>query len=154
MTSVNGYIDSISKDLVAVGGVLSEGTSVITDALGDLSGGFDTATEFISSDLSSSLDVLPDIGGGLGSALKYKSIIMNVFGELEPKKAINDFYQLAVGGSGLGSSNLPSIESLSKSVATSSQERKDQMSDAEPKSDFITPSTDQSDIDLRKNTKG
>lgn len=153
MTSVNGYIDSISKDLVAVGGVLSEGTSVISGALGDLSGGFDTATEFISSDLSSSLDVLPDLGGGLGSALKYKSIIMNVFGELEPKKAINDFYQLATGGSGVGSSNLPSIDSVGESVASSAAARISDMADAEAPLDFITPSKNQQDIDLSKNSK-
>ena len=50
---------------------------------------------------------------------------MNVFaGELEPKKAINDYYQLATGGSGAAASELPSMGSIGDSVVQSGEARK------------------------------
>ena len=53
--------------------------------------------------MNGALNMMPDIAG---AALDFTNIIMNVFaGELIPKKAINDFYQLASGGSGSAARN-------------------------------------------------
>ena len=73
---------------------------------------------------SGAVNMIPDIAGGLGAALDFANVIANVFaGELEPKKAINDFYQLATGGSGAAASELPSLESVGNSVANSGADK-------------------------------
>jgi len=87
------------------------------------------------------LNMMPDITSGLGAALEFKNIIMNIFpGELEPKQAINDFYQLATGGSGAAAGELPSMASIENSVTTSGDDRVDRFNTPDPPPEFVTPS--------------
>jgi hypothetical protein len=89
------------------------------------------------------LNMMPDISGSLGAALDFKNIIMNIFpGELEPKKAINDFYQLATGGSGAAAAELPSMASLGKSVSFSGDDRAELFNTPTPPPEFLTPPKD------------
>ena len=74
---------------------------------------------------------------------------MNIFpGELEPKKAINDFYQLATGGSGAAASELPSMASIGDSVATSGDERVNRFNSASESPEFLTPPKGKAPVSL------
>ena len=61
-------------------------------------------------------------------------------GELLPKKAINDFYQLATGGSGAAAAELPSMASIGDSVAVSGDEREGRFNTPPSPPEFVTPS--------------
>ena len=105
--------------------------------------------DVVSNGMSGALNMMPDIAGGLGAALDFTNIIMNVFaGELTPKKAINDFYQLATGGSGAAASELPSVESIGDSVLNSGEARSERMTTPAPPPEFVTPSKTEADVDL------
>jgi hypothetical protein len=93
------------------------------------------------------LNMMPDISGSLGAALDFKNIIANVFpGELEPKKAINDFYQLATGGSGAAAAELPSMASLGNSVSSSGDVRNEQFVTPSSPPEFVTPPKDKAPV--------
>ena len=76
------------------------------------------------SDLGGVMNMLPDINSGLGKALDFKNIVYSIFpGELEPKKAISDFYQLATGGSGTGDREKPSLLSIEEYIKTDESDK-------------------------------
>ena len=147
--NLNTYIDGIQGDLDGLSGVLKGGQDLMAGGLGDSLGNFGAEADVVSNGMSGALNMMPDIAGGLGAALDFANIIMNVFaGELEPKKAINDYYQLATGGSGSAASELPSVESIGDSVLNSGEARAERMTTPAPPPEFVTPSKTEADVDL------
>ena len=147
--SLNAYLDGVQGEMDGVASTLSAQQQVMSDGLGDLFGNSGSNGDIISGGMDGAISMLPDITGGLGAALDFQNIIANVFpGELQPKKAINDFYQLATGGSGAAASELPSVESISQSVINSGQARQDRMTTAQSQPDFSRPSKSEEDVDL------
>ena len=147
--NLNTYIDGIQGDLDGLSGVLKGGQDLMAGGLGDSLGNFGAEADIVSNGMNGALNMMPDIAGGLGAALDFTNIIMNVFaGELTPKKAINDFYQLATGGSGAAASELPSVESIGDSVLNSGEARSERMTTPAPPPEFVTPSKTEADVDL------
>jgi len=147
--SLNAYLDGVQGEMDGVASTLSAQQQVMSDGLGDLFGNSGSNGDIVSGGMDGAISMLPDITGGLGAALDFQNIIANVFpGELQPKKAINDFYQLATGGSGAAASELPSVESISQSVINSGQARQDRMTTAQSQPDFSRPSKSEEDVDL------
>ena len=105
----------------SVNGLMSSGTEAITEGIGEFSsaGDFMSTASGAFSDLGGVMNMLPDINSGLGKALDFQNIIYSIFpGELEPKKALSDFYQLATGGSGTGDREKPSLLSIEEYINT------------------------------------
>ena len=147
--SLNGYLEGVQSEMDNVAGTLSDGRAAMENGLGDLFGDFGANGDLVSGGMDGAVSMMPDIAGNLGAALDFANIIMNVFaGELEPKKAINDFYQLATGGSGSPASELPSVESISNSVVVSGDARAERMTTPPSEPDFSTPRKDEPDVDL------
>jgi hypothetical protein len=141
ISSLNRYIDGIQGDIDSVSATISQGQALISGGLGDSLGDFGATAETVTGGMDGMLNMMPDISGSLGAALDFKNIIANVFpGELEPKKAINDFYQLATGGSGAAAAELPSMASLGKSVSFSGDDRAELFNTPTPPPEFVTPS--------------
>jgi hypothetical protein len=139
--SLNGYIDGIQGDIDSVSATITQGQSLISGGLGDSLGDFGNTVASATGGMDGMLNMMPDISGSLGAALDFKNIIMNIFpGELEPKKAINDFYQLATGGSGAAAAELPSMASIGDSVAVSGDEREGRFNTPPSPPEFVTPS--------------
>ena len=112
--NVNAFLSDIEKQLAGIGGSLSD----VKNQIGSIS-------------------------GNMTSALNFVNVSINVFGfELEPEKAVSDFYQFAAGSLGQKETQLPSI----KSVADSSV----QPTVAPSKSSvpFIEPTKNQPDLDF------
>jgi hypothetical protein len=147
--SLNGYIDGIQGDIDSVSATITQGQSLISGGLGDSLGDFGNTVASATGGMDGMLNMMPDISGSLGAALDFKNIIMNIFpGELEPKKAINDFYQLATGGSGAAASELPSMASIGDSVATSGDERVNRFNSASESPEFLTPPKGKAPVSL------
>lgn len=147
--SLNGYIEGIQGDIDSVSSTISQGQSLISGGLGDSLGDFGNTVASATGGMDGMLNMMPDISGSLGAALDFKNIIMNIFpGELEPKKAINDFYQLATGGSGAAASELPSMASIGDSVATSGDERVNRFNSASESPEFLTPPKGKAPVSL------
>ena len=147
--SLNSYLDGVQAEMDSVSSTISAGRELMSAGLGDNFGDFGSGVDVMTGGMGGAVNKIPDIAGGLGAALDFANIIMNVFpGELEPKKAINDFYQLATGGSGAAAGELPSVESIGTSVAESGAARADRITTPQPQPDFATPSKDQPDVDL------
>ena len=147
--SLNSYLDGIQGELDGVTSALSAGTEAMSIGLGDSFGDFGAAADTVTSGMDGAISMIPDIAGGLGAALDFTNIIANVFpGELEPKKAINDYYQLATGGSGAAAGELPSLESVGNSVISSGAARDERMTTPAPPADFTTPTKSEEDVDL------
>ena len=147
--SLNTYLEGVQGEMDSVASTLSAGREVMENGLGDLFGDFGANADIISGDMDGAVKSIPDITGGLGAALDFANVVANVFaGELEPKKAINDFYQLATGGSGAAASELPSVESVGNSVAKSATDRNDLMTTPTPPPDYATPRKDEPDVEL------
>ena len=99
--SLNMYLDGVQSEMDSVASTLSAGKELMSAGLGDSFGDFGASADVITGGMGGAVDMIPDIAGGLGAALDFANIVANVFaGDLEPKKAINDYYQLATGGSG------------------------------------------------------
>ena len=147
--SLNAYLEGVQGEMDGVASTLSAGQEAMQSGLGDLFGDFGDNANVTVGSMEGAVNMIPDIAGGLGAALDFANVIANVFaGELEPKKAINDFYQLATGGSGAAASELPSLESVGNSVANSGAERAEVMSTPAPQPDYATPRKDEADVDL------
>ena len=147
--SLNAYLDGVQSEMDSVASTLSAGKEFMSSGLGDLFGDFGSSADIVTNGMDGAISMIPDIAGGLGSALDFANVISNVFpGELEPKKAINDFYQLATGGSGAAAAELPSLESIGNSVISSGDARQDRMTTPQPPADFTTPTKSQEDVDL------
>jgi len=147
--SLNSYLDGVQAEMDSVASTLSAGRDLISGGLGDSFGDFGAATDVITGGMGGAVNMIPDIAGGLGAALDFANIVANVFaGELPPKQAINDYYQLATGGSGSAAAELPSVESVGNSVAESGSDRNNIMTTASPPPDYAVPSKDQPDVDF------
>ncbi len=141
ISNLNRYIDGIQGDIDSVSATLSQGQALISGGLGDSLGDFGATAATVTGGMDGMLNMMPDISGSLGAALEFSNIIANVFpGELEPKKAINDFYQLATGGSGEAAAELPSMASLGNSVSSSGDVRNEQFVTPPSPPEFLTPS--------------
>ena len=140
ISSLNLYIDGIQGDIDSVSATLSQGQALISGGLGDSLGDFGATAATVTGGMDGMLNMMPDISGSLGAALEFSNIIANVFpGELEPKKAINDFYQLATGGSGAAAGELPSMASLGNSVTENGDNRNDLFNTPSSPPEFVTP---------------
>ena len=140
ISSLNRYIDGIQGDIDSVSATLSQGQALISGGLGDSLGDFGATAATVTGGMDGMLNMMPDISGSLGAALEFSNIIANVFpGELEPKKAINDFYQLATGGSGAAAGELPSMASLGNSVTENGDNRNDLFNTPPSPPEFVTP---------------
>ena len=140
ISSLNRYIDGIQGDINSVSATITQGQSLISGGLGDSFGDFGGAATSVTGGMDDMLNMMPDISGSLGAALDFKNIVMNIFpGELEPKQAINDFYQLATGGSGAAAGELPSMASLGNSVTESGDVRSEVFNTPPDAPEFLTP---------------
>ena len=147
--SLNMYLDGVQSEMDSVSSTLSAGRDLMSAGLGDNFGDFGASADVITGGMGGAVNMIPDIAGGLGAALEFANIVANVFaGELPPKQAINDYYQLATGGSGAFAAEVPSLESVGNSVAVSGSDRNDIMTTAAPQPDYAVPSKDQPDVDL------
>ena len=149
ITNLNTYIDGLQGELDGVSSVLRDSQELIGSGLGDSLGNFGNDASVVSNSMSGALEMMPDISSSLGSALGFANIVMNVFaGDLEPKQAINDYYQLATGGSGSAASELPSMGSIGDSVVQSGVARAERMTTPPSAPDFATPRKSEPDVDL------
>lgn len=140
ITNLNRYIDGIQGDIDSVSATMIQGQALISGGLGDSLGDFGATAATVTGGMDGMLNMMPDISGSLGAALEFSNIIANVFpGELEPKKAINDFYQLATGGSGAAAGELPSMASLGNSVTENGDNRNDLFNTPSSPPEFVTP---------------
>ena len=147
--SLNMYLEGVQGEMDSVSSTLSAGREAMENGLGDLFGDFGANADVISGGMDGAVNMIPDVAGGLGAALDFANVIANVFaGELEPKKAINDFYQLATGGSGAAASELPSVESIGASVAESGTARAERITTPPQQPDFATPRKNEPDVQV------
>ena len=152
--SLNMYLDGVQAEMDSVASTLSAGQEAMKNGLGDLFGDFGANADIISGGMDGAVNMIPDIAGGLGAALDFANIVANVFaGELPPKKAINDYYQLATGGSGAAAGELPSVESIGNSVAESGVARAERIPEPPVAPDYASPTKDQPDVDLDAGNK-
>ena len=143
------YLDGVQAEMDSVASTLSAGKELMSAGLGDSFGDFGASADVITGGMGGAVNMIPDIAGGLGAALDFANIVANVFaGELEPKKAINDYYQLATGGSGAAAGELPSLESVANSVAESGAARAERITTPPPPPDYAAPRKDEPDVDL------
>jgi len=147
--SLNSYLDGVQAEMDSVAGTLSAGKELMSAGLGDAFGNFGANADIVTGGMDGAISMIPDIAGGLGAALDFVNVIANVFaGELPPKKAINDYYQLATGGSGAAAGELPSVESVGNSVTESGTARAERITTPTPQPDYATPRKDEPDVDL------
>ena len=147
--SLNGFIDGIQGEINGVTSALSAGQEAMSAGLGDSLGNFAADASVVTNEMDGMLNMMPDIASGLGAALDFTNIIMNVFaGELPPKEAINDYYQLAVGGSGTSAFEIPSLDGIAESVLQSGEARVERITDPPPVPDYASPPKDEPDVDL------
>jgi len=147
--SLNMYLDGVQAEMDSVSSALSAGKELMSNGLGDSFGDFGASADVITGGMGGAVNMIPDIAGGLGAALDFANVVANVFaGELPPKQAINDYYQLATGGSGASAAEVPSLESVGNSVAVSGSDRNEIMTTPAPPPDYAVPSKDQPDVDL------
>ena len=124
--NINSFVDGLQGQMGSVNGLMSSGTEAITAGIGEFSsaGDFMSTASGAFSDLGGVMNMLPDINSGLGKALDFQNIIYSIFpGELEPKKALSDFYQLATGGSGTGDREKPSLLSIEEYIKTDESDK-------------------------------
>mgnify|MGYP001368367512 CR=1 FL=1 len=147
--SLNSYLDGVQAEMDSVASTLSAGKELMSAGLGDAFGNFGANADIVTGGMDGAISMIPDIAGGLGAALDFVNVIANVFaGELPPKKAINDYYQLATGGSGAAAGELPSVESVGNSVTESGTARAERITTPTPQPDYATPRKDEPDVDL------
>tara|TARA_A200000113_G_scaffold226004_1_gene249395 strand:+ start:6324 stop:8405 length:2082 start_codon:yes stop_codon:yes gene_type:complete len=156
--NVNSYIDGLQSQMGSISGLISSGSDAISGGIGAFSaaGDFmDTASQ-VSNGMDGVLNMIPDISSGLSGALDFKNIIYSIFpGELEPKKALSDFYQLATGGSGTGDKETPSVPAIGEYIKRDSisgvenlKTDREFFGQVESVPDFAQPSTSTPSVDL------
>jgi hypothetical protein len=147
--SLNSYLDGVQAEMDSVSSTISAGRELMSAGLGENFGDFGSGVDVMTGGMGGAVNMIPDIAGGLGAALDFANIVANVFaGELPPKKAINDYYQLATGGSGAATGELPSVESVANSVAESGEARAERITTPPPQPDYAAPRKDEADVDL------
>lgn len=88
LDNMNAYLEDTSQMLAGVSGALSDVNNLI-----------------------------PDISGGMASALSFTNIKLNIFGcELQPNVATSDFYTFCSGGDGAAPGQLPSEPAVAKNL--------------------------------------
>ena len=88
LDNMNAYLEDTSQMLAGVSGALSDVNNLI-----------------------------PDISGGMASALSFTNIKLNIFGcELQPNVATSDFYTFCSGGDGAPPGQLPSEPAVAKNL--------------------------------------
>ena len=156
--NINSYVDSLQSQMGSIGGLVSSGSDAISGGIGAFSAAsdfMDTASQ-VSNGMDGALNMIPDISSGLGGALDFQNIIYSIFpGELEPKKALSDFYSLATGGSGTGDKETPSITAIEEYVKTDAETGASQNStprefigQTKDPVDFAQPTTSTPKVDL------
>ena len=147
--SLNTYLEGVQGEMDSVASTLSAGQEAMSAGLGELFGDFGANADIVTGGMDDAVSMIHDIAGGLGAALDFVNIIANVFaGELPPKKAINDYYQLATGGSGAAAGELPSLESVGNSVAESGTARAERITTPTPQPDYAVPTKAEPTVDL------
>ena len=117
--NINSYIDGIQSQMGSIGGAISSGSDAISSGIGAFSaaGDFTNTASEVSGGMSGALNMIPVISSGLGGALEFTNIIYSIFpGELKPKKALSDFYQLASGGGATGDKEEPSLSVIGEYI--------------------------------------
>ena len=159
--NINSYIEGIQNQMGSIGGLVSSGSDVISGGIGAFSAAsdfMDTASQ-VSNGMDGALNMIPDISSGLGGALNFQNIIYSIFpGELEPKKALSDFYSLATGGSGTGDGDAPSMTAIEEYVKTDAESGANDNStprefigQTKPTMDFAQPTTSEPKVRLSPN---
>ena len=149
IANLNTYIDGLQGELDGVSATLRDSQELIGSGLGDSMGNFANDASVVSNSMDGALNMMPDITGGLGAALEFANVVMNVFaGELPPKQAINDYYQLATGGAGTTASEVPSMGSIGDSVVQSGTSRNERMTTPPDPPIFASPRKSEPDVDL------
>ena len=147
VNSLNKYIEGIQGEMDGLSGTFSASRALISSGLGDSFGNFGDSADIVTNSMGGALNMMPDISSGLGAALDFTNVIGNVFpGELMPKKAINDYYQLATGGAGADAGEVPSLTSVGDSVQESGEARNERITTPTPPPEFATPTKTQSDV--------
>ena len=159
--NINSYIDGLQNQMGSISGLISSGSDAISGGIGAFSaaGDFMNTASTVSGGIDGALNMIPDISSGLGGALDFKNIIYSIFpGELEPKKALSDFYQLASGGSGTGDKETPSLSVIGEYIKQDTTDGQDTQSTPREflgrttnSLDFAQPSKNESDIKLDRN---
>ena len=156
--NINSYVDGLQNQMGSISGLVSSGSDAISGGIGAFSAAsdfMDTASQ-VSNGMDGALNMIPDISSGLGGALDFQNIIYSIFpGELEPKKALSDFYSLATGGSGTGDKEIPSITAIEEYVKTDAETGASQNStprefigQTKGPVDFAQPTTSTPRVDL------
>ena len=149
ISNLNTYIDGLQGELDGVSATLRDSQELIGSGLGDSMGNFANDASIVSNSMDGALNMMPDINSGLGAALEFANIVMNVFaGDLPPKQAINDYYQLATGGAGAAASEVPSMGSIADSVVQSGTSRNERMITPPDPPIFASPRKSEPDVDL------
>ena len=145
--SLNRYIEAKKGELDGLSSTFAASRDLMSSGLGDSFGNFGDSAAVVTNNMGGALDMIPDISSGLGAALDFQNVIANVFpGELTPKIAINDYYQLATGGAGADAGELPSVTSVADSVQESGEAREQRITTPTPPPEFVVPSKTQSDV--------
>ena len=145
--SLNKYIGDKQGELAGLSSTFAANRDLISGGLGDSFGDFGDSADVVTNSMGGALDMIPDISSGLGAALDFQNVIANVFpGELMPKKAINDYYQLATGGAGADAGELPSVTSVADSVQTSGDARDQRITTPATQPEYVVPAKNQSDV--------
>jgi len=145
--SLNKYIEDKQGELTGLSSTFAANRDIISGGLGDSFGDFGDSAAVVTNSMGGALDMIPDISSGLGAALDFQNVIANVFpGELMPKKAINDYYQLATGGAGADAGELPSVTSVADSVQTSGEARDQRITTPATQPEYVVPAKNQSDV--------
>ena len=145
--SLNKYIEDKQGELAGLSSTFAANRDLISGGLGDSFGDFGNSADVVTNSMGGALDMIPDISSGLGAALDFQNVIANVFpGELMPKKAINDYYQLATGGAGADAGELPSVTSVADSVQESGEARDQRITTPTTQPEYVVPAKNQSDV--------
>ena len=93
----------------------------------------------VSGALSDVNNLIPDISGGMASALSFTNIKLNVFGcELSPNVATSDFIHSVAGGDGTAPGQLPSEPAVAKNLDNATAAPSQEVPFVEPTRDTPT----------------
>ena len=153
--SLNMYLEAKQGELNGLSSTFAASRDLMSSGLGDSFGNFGETAGAVTNSMSGALNMIPDISSGLGAALDFQNVIANVFpGELMPKKAISDYYQLATGGAGADAGELPSVTSIGDSVQESGEARAQRITTPATQPEYVVPAKNQSDVSFDLDSDG